>query len=557
MEIDLYQILYDNSILMIFVIIGLGYLLGRIKVFGIEMGPTIGVLLVGLCFGHWQFDMSPNVGNFGFTIFIFAVGYQAGPSFFTVFLEDGFKYIVLSVLIAVSAFGLTYLFTHIFQFETGLGAGMMAGALTSTPTLAGAQDAIASGLANLPEGMSSVEAAKNVSIGYALTYIFGTAGLIIFIKFFPSLFKINLAEEASKISQKKIRGGRPHAELAKTLPIVRAFRIKSKEMTNRSLETIRKEKGEYIFPFKIRRGDALLDPDPDKKLQTGDVVSVIGLLSDFRQFSEQFGEEVLDAELLNYQIVHEAIIITNFKMVGNKIKDFNFGGDYGCFLTGIERASIDLPIDNDTSIRKGDRLLFSGEIKQLKILADELGYIENQVEETDLLTFSLGIAFGVMLGLIMVKVGNFSIGLGSAGGLLLAGILIGFFRAMHPTFGGLPNAALLLLKDFGLVLFMAGVGVRAGSGIAEALFSIGPVMIICSLVVTMLPVVIGYLFGSKVLKMNPAILLGSITGAMTSTPALNIVNGAAKSNVPALGYAGTYTFANVLLTFAGTLMMTM
>jgi len=226
-------------------------------------------------------------------------------------------------------------------------------------------------------------------------------------------------------------------------------------------------------------------------------------------------------------------------------------------LTGIERASISLPMEDDTVFNKGDRLLFAGEENQLKKLAKELGYIESEVEETDLLTFSFGIGAGVVLGLIMVKVGNLSIGLGSAGGLLMSGIVIGYLRTLHPTFGGLPNAALLLLKDFGLVLFMAGVGLQAGSGIAEALLSIGPSIIICSLVITLLPVVIGYIFGLKVLKMNPAILLGSLTGAMTSTPALNIVNVAAKSNIPALGYAGTYTFANVLLTFAGKYIMTL
>ena len=556
MEIDLYQIIHNNFILMIFVVIGLGYLFGRIKIFSIEMGPTIGVLLAGLLFGHLGFEVSANVASFGFTIFIFAVGFQAGPSFFTVFAEDGLKYLLLSFIIATFAVGLALLLSQFFKFETGINAGLLAGALTSTPTLAGAQDAIKSGLANLPAGITAVEAAENISVGYAITYILGTVGLIIFIKYFPKLFNIDLPAEANKLDHSRTKGkGSSIKDLAKRLPIIRAYRVQDKSFTQQPLGVVRMEKGEKGYPFKIRRGDKLLDPDPDKKLHINDVVSIIGLLSDFKDFAPGFAEEVLDAELLNYHIVREEIIITNAHAVGKTVKSFNFGGIYGCFLTGIERASINLPAEENMVVNKGDRLMFAGEEEQLKKLSKELGYIEKDVEETDLLTFSFGIGAGVLLGLIMIKVGNFSISLGSAGGLLLSGIFIGYLRTLHPTFGGLPNAALLLFKDFGLVLFMAGVGVQAGGGIAEAFLSIGPNIIICSLLVTMLPVVVGYTFGLKVLKMNPAILLGSITGAMTSTPALNIVNSAAKSNIPALGYAGTYTFANVLLTFAGSFMM--
>jgi putative transport protein len=453
--------------------------------------------------------------------------------------------------------GLALLLSHIFHFETGLNAGLLAGALTSTPTLAGAQDAVTSGLARLPEGMSAAKATENISVAYAITYIFGTGGLIVFIKFFPKIFKIDLPAEARKILNQGKEGKRRLEDLSKTLPIIRAYKVLQKELTQKALGVIRKENGEKAFPLKIKRGDELLDPDPDMKLHMNDVVSVVGLMSDIKSGADYYGTEVLDADLLNYNIVQQEIIVTQNHVIGKQLGEFNFGGNYGCFVNGIQRASIDLPINGHTALNKGDRLMVRGEEEQLKKLANEFGYIEKEVEETDLLTFSLGISMGIILGLVFIKLGNFSIGLGSAGGLLLAGILIGFLRAMHPTFGGLPNAALLLLKDFGLMIFMAGVGVKAGAGIAEAIFSIGPIMILCGVLITILPVIVGYFFGWKILKLNPAILLGSITGAMTSTPALAIVNDAAKSDVPALGYAGTYTFANVILTFVGTFLMTM
>jgi len=158
--------------------------------------------------------------------------------------------------------------------------------------------------------------------------------------------------------------------------------------------------------------------------------------------------------------------------------------------------------------------------------------------------------------MLVIKFGAFSIGLGSAGGLLLGGIVIGYISSLHPTFGHVPEAARSVLMDLGLMLFMASVGLSAGDGIVEALAAVGLPLIGAGIVLTLTPVLLGYAFGRYVFDLNPALLLGSITGAMTSTPSLNIVTSAAKSSIPALGYAGTYTFANVFLTFAGTLIMT-
>ena len=162
---------------------------------------------------------------------------------------------------------------------------------------------------------------------------------------------------------------------------------------------------------------------------------------------------------------------------------------------------------------------------------------------------------GTLIGLVTIALGDISIGLGTAGGLLIIGIIIGYLGSVIPTFGRVPAPARFVLMELGLMLFMAGVGLNAGGGVVEALTSVGPLMIIGGILITLLPAMVAYIVGRALLRMNPALLLGSITGAMTSTPALNVVTDAARSGVPALGYAGTYPFANVLLTFAGALMM--
>jgi putative transport protein len=207
------------------------------------------------------------------------------------------------------------------------------------------------------------------------------------------------------------------------------------------------------------------------------------------------------------------------------------------------------------TLNKGDRIFVTGEENHIQLLAETLGRVESEAMQTDLLTLTIGLGAGLLLGMITIKFGWLSFTIGSAAGLLLMGILIGFLRAQHPTFGGVPPAARLLLSDLGLSFFMASIGVNAGGQIIDILKTIGPQLIFIGIVVTALPIFVGYVFGRKVLKLTPILLLGSITGAMTSTPSLNVLAATAKSDIPALGYAGTYTFANVFLTIAGSLIM--
>ncbi|MBK5966705.1 hypothetical protein CCR95_22155, partial [Thiocystis minor] len=270
---------------------------------------------------------------------------------------------------------------------------------------------------------------------------------------------------------------------------------------------------------------------------------------------ERGGEEVLDAEMLSYRVTRREIVVAAAKVVGKPLKDLDMPNTYGCFATGLTRASVDLPLDPALPLMKGDRLEVVGERDHLRRLAELIGFIEQDLEKTDLATFAFGMIAGILLGLVTVVLGDISIGLGTAGGLLLVGIFIGYLGSVMPTFGRVPAPARFVLMELGLMLFMASVGLNAGGGVVAALASVGPLVIASGVLITLLPALVGYLVGRYLLRMNPALLLGAITGAMTSTPALNVVTEAARSGVPSLGYAGTYTFANVLLTFAGALMM--
>jgi putative transport protein len=552
MEIDLQSILSANPILLLFSIIGFGYILGNIKLAGIEFGSTSGILITGLLFGHLGFVANtPHAATFGFTLFIFTVGMQAGPSFFSAFLADGRRYILLALIVSLTAVSLVFLFTKLIGFEYGLNAGLLAGALTSTPTLAGAQDAINSGLASVPETITADAAIENIGAAYAITYIFGTIGLIIFINYFPTLLKIDLVKSAKEyaVDHGLIKKQTRNQFSSETLPIIRAYEV-SKESIGKTIEQRILELGKQGKALRVRRGNKVLEADDDLIIEKGDFVSFITNINSHEQARLIMGDEVLDPALIGFQIFERQIVVIKPDAVDKPVKDLDMVADFGCFATELIRANIKIPITSETMIQKGDRISVTGEESYLQD-----GYIEGEIDHTDLVTFAFGIVAGISIGTVFIKVGDLSIGLGSAGGLLITGIVIGFLSSVNPTFGRMPVAARNLLMDFGLAIFMASVGLGAGDKVVDAVLSVGLPLILCGLTVTIVPVLVAYAFGRLILNMNPALLMGAITGAMTSTPSLGVVTKASKSYIPAIGYAGTYTFANVFLTFAGTLMV--
>ena len=558
MEIPVYELLRDNWLLLLFLVLGLGYLIGNIRVFGNAVGPTIGVLFAGLVFGYFDLQMDPGVSAFGFSLFIFSVGLEAGPSFFSAFREDGPKYIALAAIVAFSGLGSAVGLSQAFGFETGFDAGLLAGALTSTPTLAGAQDAIQSGLVQLPEGMTPRDAMENVGVGYALTYLVGTVLVIIVVRQLPSLLNLNLVAMARTYATEKglVKSGDAQSASADTLPMIRAYKVLP-DTVGKTIAQRAAEIGSAGTALRVRRGDELLEPEPDLVFEEGDIISLIASLKTHVWAQEHLGPEVLDTELLDYRVGASTVIVLASHVVGRSIRELDLPSNYGCWVTGILRSGIELPASEDVVLLRGDRLQVIGEEKRLHALGPEIGHIEEEVEETDLVTFSFGISLGILVGLFVFKLGNLAIGLGSAGGLLVMGIVIGYASSLNPTFGRVPGAARFLLKELGLTLMMAAIGLNSGGGILDGLSQVGPAILFSALVVGLVPIAVGYVAGRKLLKLNPALLLGSITGAMTSTPALGVVTSSARSSVPAIGYAGTYTFANVMLTFCGTYMMTL
>lgn len=296
---------------MFFLTLGLGYLLGHIKIFKFRIGPTAGVLVAGLAFGHLGMPPpSPLVQSIGFILFIYCVGVEAGPNFLGVFLSGGLRYLVLAVVIATAAFFVSWGMALLMGLSMGHAAGLMAGALTSTPTLAAAQDAVNSGLAGVPEDMREA-VVTSIGVSYAITYIFGLIGLLVLVRVLPASRQIDLKTEARKLAieygmvrdDDERPGGRASA------PLIRAYEVQEGEFTGDSLENVAFRSKTGAIVHRVKQGERIEEATSETVLEPGHRISVIGPVDAHRKLQPLVGREVLDPDLLDASLSTTEVVI--------------------------------------------------------------------------------------------------------------------------------------------------------------------------------------------------------------------------------------------------------
>lgn len=535
--------------LVFFLVLGIGYLIGNFRIGSFSMGSVAGVLFAGLIFGYFDFKMSGAAQMIGFSLFIFSVGYQAGPGFVAVLKQDGLKYFVLAVVVALTGFTLAALWASALSLPPGMSAGLLAGGLTSSPTLAAAQDAVNAGSVTIASGWTKDQVIDNIAMGYAVTYIFGLVGLIMTIKYMPIVLKLDLVQEAKNFES----GESDNNDLPENI-VLRTYRISNPDVTTMNFETLKERYWDKTSVVKVKR-DGHFYPVDEAGIKVGDIIEVLGPRKYFTEHIMKIADEI-ETEWKSDDAQDTAqVIVENEDISGSTLNELQIQRRFGLLLVEIRRKGKHVTSDENLTFQKGDVLTVIGAPHQIESIGEYMGTIERAGVETDMVTLSFGIVIGLLIGSLFVTFGGVSIGLGSAGGLLASGLFIGYRRSIKPTFGQLPDATRWFLMEFGLLVFMAGVGMRAGSGILETLQHNGIALIAAGICVTIIPIFVGYFVGHKILKISPALIFGAITGAMTSGAALSVVIKEAKSPVPALGYTGTYAFANVLLVIAGSLIM--
>jgi putative transport protein len=557
MQIDIISLLHSSDTMLVFTVLGFGLVAGRTKILGIPLGSTAGILLVALLFGYWGFDLTLFSESLGFMLFIFCVGIEAGPNFFSTFMQDGIRYITLAAVVAASGIATTVGIARLAGIDSGLAAGMLAGALTSTPTLAGAQGAATRMIGEIGvEGRDAL--VTQIGVGYALTYVVGLLGLLLMIRMIPKIFSLDLAKAAREIAiERGMDGGRNRT---RRTPILRAYQIDeaiAEKLKGKTLRELGIYEASGLSVERVKRGGKLFIPDSETTFEVGDRVALVGFPANHARSPLDFQQEIFDTDLLEFNMVRKPIVVARKSVIGKELKELDLVGHYGCFADGFLRAQVPLPVESGLRLNRGDILEVCGEASRVAELTSAVGFVTQDSHKADLTTFAFFFSAGLLIAQLSLVLGELTVTLGSAGGLLASGILLGHFRARNPIIGHVPQGAISILKDLGLGIFMVGIGLNAGEDFVRIILESGLQVIAAGLIIVLAPVSLGYLVGHFLLRMNPALLLGAITGSMTSTPALEILNDMARSNIPALGYAGTYTFANVFLTLGGAAIISM
>jgi len=541
-----------NPALVIFLTLGLGYFVGGIKMGSFSLGAVTGTLLVGVLIGQLDIAISSQVKSIFFIMFLFAIGYSVGPQFVRGVARDGAPQAIFAVVISVLCLAASYLAAKAAGFDVGLAAGMLAGSQTISASIGLATNAINS------SGISDPQAVLNhMPVAYAITYLFGTIGTGMILSILgPKLLRVDLVQECKNYAAELSKGQPEMGMNAAWHQLeIRSFEISADGQaagkTVTSVEALHPTERMYIE--RIRHDGKIIDFNPDTIIQAGDVVAVSGP-TDALIALEAHGKEVADKELLDVPVESVDLVVTHKDVNGETLIDLA-GKDFarGVYLQSITRGatSVDVPVLAQTKLNRGDILKLSGTSTHLDRIAKSIGYADRPSNMTDMIWVGLFIVVFGLIGTLTMQVGGVPLTLSSSGGVLIGGLILGWLRGVHPTFGSLPAPTQWFMNSVGLNVFIAIVGISAGPGFIAGLMDNGVTLLIAGIAATSIPMLLAPFIGKYIFKFHPAINLGCCGGARTSTASVAMVGDVAKSNIPMLGYTVPYAVSNTLLTLWG------
>jgi aspartate-alanine antiporter len=539
----------------LFAALFLGHLLGRVKVKGFSLGGVAGSLLVALLIGQMDIALPDALKAVCFALFIYSVGFRSGPEFFGGLNRSSFKLVLSSVVHCVTALIVLLVVAHLCGFGRGFAAGIGAGALTQTAMMGTAGDALTR--LGLPADQVT-QLTSQMAVGFAITYVFGTVGVIIFVRSVaPRLLGVDMKKAARELEVELSEGGqvtRP-GYITPFVPVVaRAFEVTEGKAVNRTVGELTK-KFERASIERILRGDQTIEPGPETVLKAGDIVGLAGKLGAVVDAGKLIGAEVESKEALSFSMEVSSVVITSKKIVGKKLIQIRnligLENMEGVYLVSLKRQGLPLPILVNTEVRRGDVCELAGRPSEVERVAALVGRAEQPGGKSDLAYHALAIVVGTLVGLLSVKVGGIPLTLGVGGGVLVSGLCFGWFHARYPVFGAMPQAAQWILTEFGLSAFAAVIGLSAGPKAVAAIQQQGIALLVAGAVVTLVPLFVALYFGRFVLKLHPVVLLGALCGGQTVAAALSAANEETESMTPVLGFTVTYAISNVLLAVWG------
>lgn len=553
------HLLRQHSELAIFLTIAAGFWIGKIKVGQFSLGIVTSVLLVGVLVGQLNITIEEPVKSVFFLLFLFAIGYKVGPQFFRGLKKDGLPQVGFAVLMCVGCLVITWILALIMGYNAGEAAGLLAGAQTISAVIGVADDTI--------NGLNISTEQKNnminiIPVAYAVTYIYGTAGSAWVLsslgpKMLGGLEKVKAACKELEAKMGTSEADEPGFEHARRPVVFRAYTIENDWFGNgktvEQLESYFISQGKRLFVERMRHNHTIINEIlPGQLLQKGDEV----VLSGRREFAigeeDWIGEEVIDPQLLDFPVEVLPVMIHK-KPYANRKLEFIRKQPFmhGVSVRRIKRAGIDIPVFAQTVVDSGDTLELVGLKKEVETAAKQLGYIDRPTNATDMVFVGIGILIGGVIGALAIHIGGVPISLSTSGGALIAGLVFGWLRSKHPTFGQIPESSLWVLNNVGLNMFIAVVGISAGPSFIQGLKEVGPMLFIIGILATSLPLLLGLILARYVFHFHPALALGCTAGARTTTAALGAIQEAVDSETPSLGYTVTYAVGNTLLSIWG------
>lgn len=522
-----------HTVLVLSLVITVGILLGKIKIHGISLGVTW-ILFVGIAAGHFGMSIDHDtlhfIKEFGLILFVYSIGLQVGPGFFSSFKDGGVKLVACAATVVLLGAITTYIIHLVTGTPLPTMVGIMSGAVTNTPGLGAAQQAYADAT-----GIND----SSVALGYAVAYPLGVVGIILSMIAVRFITRVNYVDE-----NKALQAISSERNFAERLSI----EFTNSTLENRSIAHMRELINRSFVISRIMHQDGTIAiADGNSIIKTGDKLRVICSSEDSEAIMAFFGQPVEISEKdwgavphNQKELVSRRIIITKPSINGKKLSDLSLRTRYGINITRINRAGIDLIPYQGMELQMGDKVMVVGHLKDVESVADVLGNSLKKLREPQLLTIFLGVALGVLLGSVPLMNIPQPVKLGLAGGPLIVAILIGRFGPHFHLVTYTTMSANLMLREVGLALFLAGVGIGAGDGFVESIVGGGYRWIGYGFIITVVPLIIVGLVARWRLKMNYYTLMGLIAGSTTDPPALGYANTAAGNDMPAVSYATVY-----------------
>ncbi len=516
--------LLESSYFALFLIVALGFVLGKVNIRGISLDVSA-VIFIALLFGHFGVVIPKELGNFGLVLFIFTIGIQAGPGFFDSFRNKGKTLVAITLLIVLSACLTGIGCMYALGISTDEVVGLIAGALTSTPGLAAAIDATGS---------------SGASIAYGIAYPFGVIGVILFVKLLPKMLGIDLRREEQRL-EKQRQNDYPPLQTA-------VFRIENAGIEGKTLSQLRVRSMTGAVISRIRHEGATRLPTPESVLHVGDWVKAVGDETALDRLGTLLGERMAADLPLESSYEVRKMLVTNKELVGKSLAMFSFQSNFNCTVTRLRRSGIDLSPAPELLLKFGDKLTVVGHKDSLDALAQRLGNDEKRLSDTDFFPIAMGIVLGVIFGKINISFSDsFSFSPGLTGGVLIVALVLSALGKTGPIVWTMSGSANQLLRQLGLLLFLAEVGTSAGANLVATFQESGWALFFVGVAITLVPMVVAVIFGYFVFKISIFDLLGVITGGMTSTPGLVAADAMTDSPTPSVAYATVYPVAMVFL----------